>query len=121
MPAPPAPTESVSVPAPVRNAPRTRLQSGIRKPKIYSKGTVRYVNLITSEEPANLVAALTDPNWKKAMDSEFSALAYNNTWHLVPPVPGCNLSDCKWVYKVKHKVNGSIDRYKDRLVAKGFK
>jgi hypothetical protein len=71
LPAPLAPTESVSVPALVQNAPRARLQSGIQKPKIYSDGTVRYASLITSEEPANLATALTDPNWKKAMDSEF--------------------------------------------------
>jgi hypothetical protein len=55
------------------------------------------------------------------MDSEFSALERNKTWHLVPPSPGRNLIDCKWVYKIKHKADGSIDRYKARLVAKGFK
>jgi hypothetical protein len=55
------------------------------------------------------------------MDSEFSALAQNKTWHLVPLVPGPNLIDCKWVYKVKRKADGSIDRYKAHLVAKGFK
>jgi hypothetical protein len=54
------------------------------------------------------------------MDSEFLALLHNKTWHLVPPAPSRNVIDCKWVYKVKHKVDGSIDRYKAQLVAKGF-
>jgi hypothetical protein len=45
----------------------------------------------------------------------------NKTWRLVPPQANKNLIDCKWVYKVKHKADGSIDRYKARLVVKGFK
>jgi hypothetical protein len=69
LPAPPTPTESVSVLASVQNALRARLQFGIQKPKIYSDGTVWYASLITSEKPANLATALTDPNWKKALDS----------------------------------------------------
>jgi hypothetical protein len=114
----PAASSLDSVPA---IAPRTRLQAGIRKPKVYSDGTVRYGNLTICEEPSSLNAALADPNWKQAMDSEFSALMRNNTWHLVSPTSGRNLIACKWVYKIKRKADGSIDRYKARLVAKGFK
>jgi hypothetical protein len=55
------------------------------------------------------------------MDHEFDALIKNHTWHLVPPKEGANIIDCKWVYKVKRKYDGSIDRYKARLVAKDFK
>jgi hypothetical protein len=55
------------------------------------------------------------------MHDEYAALLRNKTWHLVPPQPGRNIIDCKWVYKVKHKADGSIDRHKARLVAKGFK
>jgi hypothetical protein len=40
---------------------------------------------------------------------------------LVPPQPNRNLIDSKCVYKIKHKADGSIDRYKAHLVAKGFK
>jgi hypothetical protein len=82
LPAAPASTESSLVLAPVQNAPHTRFQSGIRKPKIYSDGTVRYANLTTSEEPANLAVAITDPNWKKAMDSnsQFLLIIKHVTW-----------------------------------------
>jgi histone deacetylase 1/2 len=45
----------------------------------------------------------------------------NQTWRLVPSTRGQNVIDCKWVYKIKRKADGTVDRYKDRLVAKGFK
>jgi histone deacetylase 1/2 len=49
------------------------------------------------------------------------ALIKNKTWHLVPPRKGINVVDCKWVWKKKYKSDGSLDKYKGRLVAKGFK
>jgi hypothetical protein len=55
------------------------------------------------------------------MDEEFGALAKNKTCHLVPPQKGSNIIHCKWVYKIKRKQDGSLDRYKARLVAKRFK
>lgn len=55
------------------------------------------------------------------MDAEYMALMKNKTWRLVPPQKGRNIIDCKWVYKMKRKVDGTLDRYKAHLVAKGFK
>jgi histone deacetylase 1/2 len=55
------------------------------------------------------------------MDTEFDALHKNKTWHLVPPQKNRNVIDCKWVYKIKRRSDGTIDRYKAWLVAKGFK
>jgi histone deacetylase 1/2 len=106
--------------------PRTRLQHGIVQPKIITDGRIRYdkicfANFCATGESDNLQEALADPNWKMAMDDEFSALMRNNTWHLVPATHGRNVIDCKWVCKVKRKADGTIDRYKARLVAKGFK
>ena len=100
---------------------QTRLQSGIRKEKVYTNGTVKYSFLTTSGEPWNIEEALSNTDWKMAMDSEYSALMNNKTWHLVPPQKGRNVIGCKWVYKIKRKKDGSLDRYKARLVAKGFK
>jgi hypothetical protein len=54
------------------------------------------------------------------MQEEFDALIHNNTWKLVPPKPGRNLVDCKWIFKIKRHADGSIERHKGRQVAKGF-
>ncbi|KAK1697317.1 hypothetical protein QYE76_014183 [Lolium multiflorum] len=99
----------------------TRASQGIRRPKQYSDGTVRWLLSATKTEPPDVQAALADPRWKQAMDEEFQALKTNQTWRLVPPKRGANVIDCRWIYKVKHKADGSVDRYKARLVAKGFK
>jgi hypothetical protein len=61
--------------------PRTRLQSGIRKEKVYTDGTIKYSYFISSGEPSNDIEALKDKNWKTAMKSEYDALIRNNTWH----------------------------------------
>ena len=41
-------------------------------------------------------------------------------WDLVELPHGKNAVGCKWVFTIKLKANGSIDRYKAKLVAKGF-
>jgi hypothetical protein len=103
--------------APTR--PITRLQHGIWKPKTYTDGTIWYGLLTSFDEPMH--EALGNDRWKNAMDKEVDALRKNNTWHLVPRRSGTNVIDYKWVYEVKIKTDGSIDRYKARLVAKEFK
>jgi hypothetical protein len=113
-----APSESETTPS---AWPHTWLQGGIRQPKVYTDGTIRYGCLAVTGEPRNLEEALRDKNWKHAMDAEYDALMNNKTWHLVLPQKGRNVIDCKWVYKIKRKADGSLDRYKARLVAKCFK
>jgi hypothetical protein len=55
------------------------------------------------------------------MDIEYEALEKNRTWHLVSRSNARNVIDSKWVYKVKKNVDGTLDRYKARLVVKRFK
>jgi histone deacetylase 1/2 len=107
--------------APLGQRPVTRSQHGIRRPKQYTDGTVKYNFFATNGEPTSLADALGDINWKHAMDQEFTALQKNETWHLVPRPHNKNVIDCKWVYKIKRKPDGSIDKYKARLVVKGYK
>ena len=51
------------------------------------------------------------------MNYEIVALERNHTWSLVPLQPGHKAIGCHWVYKIKHNSDGSIERYKARLVA----
>ena len=69
--------------------------------------------------PSFSIASALTP-WITVMEDEFSALHKQGTWSLVPPNSSQNIADCKWVYKVKGNIDGSVSRYKARLVAIGF-
>ena len=75
------------------------------------------------DEPRNVEEALSSVHakqWKDAMDSEHSSLIRNKTWSLVSRPKDVNIVGNRWVFKVKRKGDGSIDRFKARLVAQGF-
>ena len=54
------------------------------------------------------------------MKEEFDALHKIGTWDLVYLPSGKFTIGCKWVYKIKTRSDGTVDRYKARLVARGF-
>jgi histone deacetylase 1/2 len=54
------------------------------------------------------------------MDEELSVLHKTNTWNLVPLPSSKSVIGCRWVYKIQINSDGSIKRYKARLVVKGY-
>lgn len=71
-------------------------------------------------EPSNHRQALKDPRWINAMEEELKALHLNQTWSLVPRPEGTNVISSKWIFRVKQREDGSVERFKARLVARGF-
>lgn len=61
------------------------------------------------------------PQWKHAIDDEYASLIKNRTWSLCELPKGRKTISSKWVFKLKHKSNGEINKYKARLVARGFR
>nr|XP_016480270.1 PREDICTED: uncharacterized protein LOC107801455 [Nicotiana tabacum] len=76
-------------------------------------------NVCHDSKSSSYGEATLSPAWQAAMTQEFEALYANNTWDLVP-LPGKQAIGYKWVYKIKHKADGSIERFKARLVVKGY-
>ncbi|KAL0409664.1 UNVERIFIED_CONTAM: Copia protein [Sesamum radiatum] len=61
------------------------------------------------------------PFWKEAINDEMDSIIGNNTWVLADLPPGCKPLGCKWIFKKKMKVDGTIEKFKARLVIQGFR
>ena len=96
----------------------TRSKAGIQKPN------PKYALQVTTDnkvvEPTCFTQAIKHTEWRTAMAQEFSALQRCGTWTLVPYHHAMNLLPNKWVFKIKRRADGSIERHKARLVANGF-
>jgi hypothetical protein len=76
-----------------------------------------------TEEPRNYKEAMNSvqrQEWLDAMRLEYQSLQDNKTWSLVARPPGRKILTCRWVWAIKYDAHGDIDRYKARLVIRGF-
>ena len=113
-----SPLSSSPVPLAVNNHPmQTRTKSGISKKKqVFLTATAPdYLHT----EPPSFAIAHHIPSWHDAMASEFTTLQHQSTWSLVPPSPDQHVISCHLVFKLKRNPDGSVARYKARLVTKG--
>ena len=59
-------------------------------------------------------------DWKEAVQSEMDSILSNGMWELTERPYGCKPMGCKWVFKKKLRPDGTIEKYKTRLVAKCY-
>ncbi|XP_026428395.1 uncharacterized protein LOC113324290 [Papaver somniferum] len=75
---------------------------------------------VTPSVPTSYNQACKHPRCLTSMYNENQDLKDADTWSYALLSPGQNIIGCKWVFKLKHNLEGIIDRYKARLVAKGY-
>ncbi|CAI7773127.1 unnamed protein product, partial [Closterium sp. NIES-54] len=98
----------------------------------YTQSGLQILGLVTAvhgtdtpKEPATVQQALGEEHkekWREAMDRELKALQERNTWKVVPISVAQNktILTGKWVFRVKTKADGTIDKFKARWVVRGF-
>ena len=106
------PNKESNVFYPLGNYVSTSHLSESNKSFVFQLSTVSILNSVQE--------ALADPRWQAAMNEELKSLKKNATWEITDLPAGKKPVRCKWVYIVKYKVDGTVDHFKARLVAKWY-
>ena len=83
-----------------------------------------FVALLLENEPQTFKEAMSSSEstyWKEVVNSEIESILSNHTWKLTDLPPGNKPLGSKWIFKRKMKPDGTIDKYKARLVIKGYR
>jgi len=77
--------------------------------------------LFSDCDPTSFESAVQEEKLRKAMDHEMNSIEQNDTLELSDLLNGQKTIGVKWVFKTKLKENGEVGKYKERLVANGYK
>ncbi|GJT48569.1 ribonuclease H-like domain-containing protein [Tanacetum coccineum] len=123
---PPSSTSTQHAPIIIPNPPvNPNPDSGHHMVTCFCVGTNRPVERLSlhmssiSPLPKSYREAFNDVHWQKFMRDEYNALIKNTTWTLVPRPPNVNVVRCMWLFRHKYLTDGTLSRYKARLVANG--
>ena len=83
-------------------------------------GYVALMSNISDAEPSSFEEADKLQVWKDAMLEEYMSMINNNVWDIVPRPKDKSVVSSKWIYKIKHTVDGSVEKFKEIFVARGF-
>jgi hypothetical protein len=81
---------------------------------------ITMVSSIQESEPSTFEEATSRQVWRDAMMEEYNSIMKNDVREVVPRPEGKSVVTSKWLYKLKHVADGSIEKYKARFVARGF-
>lgn len=99
------------------NRPVTRVSSRIFCPNLKYRLNIKASSI---SAPKIMKSALQSLDWKVVMTLDFEALTSNATWTLSDRSPTDNVIHYHWVFKVKQREDGIVERHKARLVANGM-
>jgi len=71
-------------------------------------------------KPPTFKEAMKEQVWKDAMAEEYESIINNDVWDVMPRPKGKFMVTSKRLVKIKHGVDGSIEKYKARFMARGF-
>jgi hypothetical protein len=91
----------------------------VKRPKPFSSYMALMCDLL-DEEPTYFEEAIQKKEWVDAMTEEYQYIINNSVWEIVPIPKGKDVVSSKWLFKIKHAFDGSIEKYKARFVARGF-
>jgi hypothetical protein len=64
--------------------------------------------------------AIQKKEWADTMTEEYQSIIKNDVWEIVPRSKNKYVISSKWLHKIKHVADGSIEKHKARFVARGF-
>ncbi|CAA7042208.1 unnamed protein product [Microthlaspi erraticum] len=115
---PPNPTSPVAAVLPLVSVTE-ELGRGKRDRKLPSKLNDYVLKTTSAELPKHYSQAVLDKRFRDAMKNEIEALDESQTWTIETLPPGKTALGCQWVFTIKYKSDGSVERYKARLVVLG--
>ena len=83
---------------------QTKSKSGIHQPRMHP------LLFLAQFEPKTIRQAIDDPQWFAAMKQEYEALFNDKTWDLVPLPKDRKVVGCKWVFRIKENVDGTVKK-----------
>lgn len=106
----------------LRSCTRHPLSNFLSYHRLNHQHKVFTTHLSVDSVPINIQETLSDARWIKAIGKEMNGLHKNKTWDVVLPLnfKEKNSIGCKWIFTIKYKVDDSIERYKAKLLAKGY-
>ena len=75
---------------------------------------------LVDQEPTNYEEATHKKVLVEEMMEEYQSIMKNDVWDIVPKPKNKSVVSSKWTHKIKHVVDGSIEKYKEIFVARGF-
>jgi hypothetical protein len=91
----------------------------VKRPNPFSSYTALMCDLL-EEEPTCFEEAIQRKEWADAMTEEYQSIMKNEVWEIVPKPKNKDVVSSRWLFKIKHAADGSIEKYKARFGAHGF-